>query len=52
MARAGRSRLGGLDRRAVRSSLIALASTAAFFRPFDLGRRQQSGLATDPGLVH
>lgn len=31
MARAGRSRLGGLDRRAIRSSLIALVSTAAFF---------------------
>jgi polar amino acid transport system permease protein len=31
MARAGRSRLGGLDRRAIRSSLIALVSTVAFF---------------------
>ena len=31
MARAGRSRLGGLDRRAVRASVIALVSTVAFF---------------------
>ena len=31
MARAGRSRLGGVDRRAIRSSLIALASTVAVF---------------------
>ncbi len=31
MTRAGRSRLGGVDRRAVRSSLIALVSTVAFF---------------------